>query len=343
MTRQAWAGRVSGAAGLVALLAASAVSAQEVNLYTARHYDTDTRLYEQFTAKTGIAVRIIEDGADKLIERIKAEGVNSRCDVFITVDAGRLQAAKAQGILRPITSAILAEAIPAHLRDPGGEWYGLAERARVIVFNKAKVKPEEVPTYESLADPKWKGRLLVRSSSNIYNLSLTGSIIAAHGAAKAEEWAKGIAANFARPPRGGDTDQIKGVAAGEGDVAIANHYYYARLVNSKKPEDRAVAEKVEIVFPNQAGRGAHVNISGGGVCKNAPHGEAAVTFLEYLTTPEAQKVFAEGSYEFPIRANVPMHPTLASWGRFKADTLNAGVFAANNAEALKLMDRAGWR
>lgn len=325
------------------VLGAAPVLAADLHLYTARHYDTDNALYQNFTKQTGVAVKVIEDSAEKLMARIKAEGVNSPCDVFMTVDAGRLVAAQDQGLFQPVKSAVLEEQIPAHLRDPAGNWYGFSERARVIVYNKAKVKPSDLSTYEDLANPKWKGKLLIRSSTNIYNLSLTGSILAAHGPEKTEAWAKGIVANLARPPRGGDTDQIKGVAAGEGDIGVTNTYYYARLVNSSKAEDRAIAEKVGIFFPNQGDRGTHVNISGAGVCKNAPNRAAAAKFLEYLTTADAQKIFALGNYEYPVVGNADLHPTLASWGRFKADNLNAAVFAKNNAEALKIMDRAGWR
>lgn len=323
--------------------AATGAAAADLNLYTARHYDTDNSLYEGFTKLTGHRVRLVEDSAEKLIERIKAEGVNSPCDIFVTVDAGRLVAAENQGVFQPVKSAVLEEKIPAALRDPDGNWFGFSKRARVIVYNKAKVKPSELSTYEDLADPKWKGRILMRSSTNIYNLSLTGSILAANGPEKTEAWAKGFTANFARPPRGGDTDQIKGAAAGEGDIAISNTYYLARLVNSKKPEDRAVADKVGVFFPNQKGRGTHVNISGAGVCKNAPNRDAAVQFLEYLASPDAQKIFAIGNYEYPVTKGAEVHPTLVSWGEFKADDLNAKTFAKNSAEALKIMDRAGWR
>lgn len=333
-----------GLAGLAALvLGAAPVAAADLHLYTARHYDTDNALYEAFTKQTGVKVKIIEDSAEKLIARIKAEGVNSPCDVFVTVDAGRLVAAQNEGIFQPVKSAVLEEKIPAHLRDPAGNWFGFSERARVIVYNKNKVKPSDLSTYEDLADPKWKGKLLIRSSTNIYNLSLTGSVLAAHGPEKTEAWARGIVANLARPPRGGDSDQIKGVAAGEGDIGVSNTYYYARMVNSSKADERAVAEKVGVFFPNQGDRGTHVNISGAGVCRNAPNRDAAVKFLEHLTSPDSQRLFALANFEYPVVGNAELHPTLVSWGRFKADNLNASVFAKNNAEALKIMDRAGWR
>ncbi|MGE0716572.1 MAG: Fe(3+) ABC transporter substrate-binding protein [Alphaproteobacteria bacterium] len=336
--------------GTLATLMASLVlgttlpaAAADLHLYTARHYDTDNALYEEFTKQTGVRVRIIEDTAEKLIERIKAEGANSPCDVFITVDAGRLQAAENQGIFQPIKSAALDELVPASVRDPDGQWYGFSRRARVIVYNKDKVKPGEIKDYEDLADPRWKGKILIRSSTHIYNLSLTGSILAANGPEKTEAWARGLVANLARPPRGGDTDQIKGVAAGEGDIAVTNTYYLARLANSSKADEKAIAAKVGVVFPNQGNRGTHVNISGGGVCRNAPNRATAQKFLEYLATPFAQRIFALGNYEYPVVDNAETHPTLVSWGTFKADSLNAKTYAANSGEALKIMDRAGWR
>jgi iron(III) transport system substrate-binding protein len=247
------------------------------------------------------------------------------------------------GLLQAVSSKTLEAAVPAHLRDPDGSWFGFSKRARVIFYNKAKVQPSDVPTYESLADPKWKGRLLVRTSGHIYNQSLTGSLLAALGPEKTEAWAKGIAANLARAPRGGDTDQIKAIAAGEADICLANTYYFANLLRSKKPEDRELAAKVGIVFPNQADRGTHVNISGGAVAKYAPNKEAAVKFLEYLVSAQAQRYFAEGNSEYPVVASVELSPELKSLGTFKEDQLNARVYAQNNAEALKIMDRAGWK
>lgn len=314
-----------------------------VNLYSARHYDSDDVIYKSFTEKTGIKVNLIEAEADKLIERIKSEGANTPADVLMTVDAGNLWRAQEAGILQPIKSTVLESAIPANLREPEGHWFGLTKRARVIVYNKEKVKPEQLSTYEALTDAQWKGKIVVRSSSNVYNQSLTGSIIAVHGDAKTEDWSKGLVANFARPPEGNDTAQIKAVAAGVGDLAIANNYYVARLAKSDKPEDKDVASKVGIFFPNQGDRGTHVNISGAGVVKNAPNKEAAIKFIEYLTSPEAQSLFAKGNNEYPVVAGVAIDPVLASFGKFKEDTVNAAVFGKNNAEALKIMDRAGWK
>ena len=314
-----------------------------INLYSARHYDNDDALYQGFTKKTGIKVNLVEAEADQLIERIKSEGANSPADVIITVDGGRLWRAKAAGILQPVSSKILTSAIPASLRDPQGYWFSLSRRARVIMYNKAKVNPSQLSTYEALTDPKWKGKILVRSSSNIYNQSLTGSILAVHGAQKTEAWARGLVANFARPPEGNDTAQIKAVASGIGALAIANTYYLPRLAESKDPKDREMAAKVGVFFPNQRDRGTHVNISGGGVVKTSRNKQGAIKFLEYLVSREAQQMFANGGNEYPVIQGVPLDKILASYGTFKADPLNPDVFGKNNSEALKIMDRAGWK
>jgi iron(III) transport system substrate-binding protein len=315
-----------------------------LNLYSARHYNTDEALYGNFADLTGIKINRVDAEPDPLVQRLKAEGDKSPCDVLITTDAGRIERAREMGLLQPVNSAVLAKAVPAHLRDPDNSWFGFSKRARVIFYNKEKVTAADAPkTYEDLANAKWKGKILIRPSGHIYNQSLVGSILAADGLEKTEAWAKGVAGNLARPPRGGDTDQIKGVAAGEAEIAVANTYYYVNLLRSKKPEDREVAAKVGVVFPNQANRGTHVNISGGAVAKYAPNKEAAVKFLEYLVSPQAQRYFAEGNSEFPVVADVALSPELKSLGTFKEDQLNARVFAQNNAEALKIMDRAGWK
>ena len=315
-----------------------------LNLYSARHYNTDEALYGNFADLTGIKINRVDAEPDPLVQRLKAEGDKSPCDVLITTDAGRIERAREMGLLQPVNSAVLTKAVPAHLRDPDNSWFGFSKRARVIFYNKEKVKAADAPqTYEDLANAKWKGKILIRPSGHIYNQSLVGSILAADGLEKTEAWAKAVAGNLARPPRGGDTDQIKGVAAGEAEIAVANTYYYVNLMRSKKPEDREVAAKVGIVFPNQANRGTHVNISGGAVAKYAPNKEAAVKFLEYLVSPQAQRYFAEGNSEFPVVTSVELSPELKSLGTFKEDQLNARVFAQNNAEALKIMDRAGWK
>ncbi|MDP1838248.1 MAG: Fe(3+) ABC transporter substrate-binding protein [Reyranella sp.] len=341
--------RVLMSAGLsagVGLLVSRHSQAQNgsLNLYSARHYNTDEALYGNFADLTGIKINRIDAEPDPLVQRLRTEGDKSPCDVLITVDAGRIERAREMGLLQAVNSPVLAKAIPAHLRDPDNTWFGFSKRARVILYNKEKVTAANAPkNYEDLADPKWKGKILIRSSGHIYNQSLVGSILAALGPEKTEAWAKGIAANLARPPRGGDTDQIKGVAAGEAELAVSNTYYYVNLMRSKKPEDREVASKVGVIFPNQANRGTHVNLSAGGIAKYAPNKEAAVKFLEYLVSVPAQKYFAEGNSEYPVVAGVELSAELKSLGTFKEDQLNARVFAQNNAEALKIMDRAGWK
>src|SRR5688572_21040974 len=301
-----------------ALLSAPAVAQEKVlNLYSSRHYQTDGALYANFTKQTGIKINRIEAAEDPLIERIRSEGERSPADVLVTVDAGRLWRAEQLGLFQPVKSALLESRIPESFREPGGRWYGFSTRARVIAFNKDKVKPGEISTYEELADPKWKGRVCMRSSTNIYNLSLMGALIDHLGEQKAEEWARGVHANLAQPPKGGDTDQLKAVASGACDVTISNQYYYARLARSSKPDEREVAGKLGVLFPNQGTTGTHVNVSGAGVMKNAPNREAAIKFLEYLASDEAQRYFAEGNNEWPVVPGVkPENPVLAGFGDF---------------------------
>lgn len=324
---------------------AVAAPARVVNLYSARHYDTDDAMYDEFTTRTGIRVNLVEGDADQLIERIRAEGRNSPADVLLTVDAGRLWRAQDAGLFQKVTSSVLEARVPARYRDPDGYWFGFSIRARVLAYARDRVRPGDLTTYEALADPRWRGRVLVRSSSHVYNQSLVGALIAAHGEAATEQWARGLVANFARPPQGGDTDQLKALAAGVGDVAIVNHYYYARLLNSSRPDEREIAHKVALFYPNQGPgqRGTHVNISGAGVIATAPHRDAAVAFLEYLASDQAQRLFARGAFEYPAVAGVPRDPTLLGLRAFTADTLNARVYGANTARALQLMLRAGWR
>jgi iron(III) transport system substrate-binding protein len=334
---------LTGAVGLALALAASGAVAQEVNLYSSRHYDTDVALYDTFTEQTGIAVNLIEGDADQLLERIKAEGRNSPADVLITVDAGRLWRADQAGLLQPVSSPVLEDAIPAELRHPEGKWFGFSQRLRGIVYAKDRVEPSEITSYEDLADAKWQGRICIRSSTNVYNQSLVASMIEADGLEATEAWAKGVVDNLARPPQGGDTDQIEAVAAGECDVAVVNHYYFVRLLESDAAEERAIGDKVGILFPNQDGRGVHANVSGGGVVATAPNKENAVKFLEYLTTPQAQAYFAQGNYEFPVVEGVKLDPVLEQWGPIKTDAVNAAKLGENNPDAVKLMDRFGWK
>ena len=328
---------------LAGLLAGS-VSAQELNLYSSRHYQTDEALYTNFTTTTGIKINRIEGGEDPLIERIRNEGERSPADVLITVDAWRLWRAEQMGLFQPVKSATLESRIPANLREPSGLWYGFSTRARVIAYNKAKVKAGEIRNYEDLADAKWKGRVCMRSSTNIYNLSLLGAIIDHLGEAKAEAWAKGVRTNLAVEPKGGDTDQLKAVAAGQCDVTISNQYYYARLLRSSKPDEREVGEKIGIVFPNQASWGTHVNISGAGVLKNAPHRDAVIKFLEYLASDEAQRYFADGNNEWPVVKGVKVdNPVLKMLGEFKQDPLNVAVLGKNQPSSQKVYDRVAWK
>lgn len=330
---------------LVLGLAPAAFAQDKVlNLYTSRHYQTDEALYQNFTRATGIKVNRIEAGDDAIIERMKQEGARSPADVLVTVDAGRLWRAEQAGLLQPATSKILQERIPGELRHPEGLWYGFSLRARPIFYAKGRVDPATLRDYEDLADPRHKGKVCIRSSSNVYNLSLMSSMIAAAGPEKAEAWARGVVANMARQPKGGDTDQLMALAAGECDIAVANTYYFVRLMKSSKPEEKAAAAKIGVMFPNQSGRGAHVNISGAGVAKHAPHREAAVRFLEYLASPEAQAYFAGGNNEYPVVGTLAAaNRELASLGEFRKDSLNVSLLGRNQAAAQQIYDRAGWK
>jgi iron(III) transport system substrate-binding protein len=334
------------ATSLLGLLAAGAVSAAEVNLYSSRHYDTDQQLYDAFTAETGIEINLIEGDGDELAERIKAEGANSPADVFITVDAGRLWRADQEALFQPIESAVLEERIPAEFRHPDNHWFGFSTRARVIYYDKERIDPSLIETYEDLTKPELAGEVCIRSGSNIYNLSLLGSIIEAEGEDAARDWAAGVVENFARPPEGGDTDQIKAVADGQCGVSVGNTYYFARLMQSDDPADQAVVEKVGIIFPNQDGRGTHVNISGAGVVANAPNRDAAVQFLEYLSSDSAQAYFSGGNNEYPTVEGVELdNPVLVAMGAvdFKRDTVNVAVFGEHQAQAQIIMDEVGWK
>ncbi len=314
-----------------------------VNIYSARHYQTDEQLYAGFTKATGIQVNWIEGDQDGLLERLRNEGRNSPADLFITVDVGRLWRADQSGLLADLRSEVLEARIPASLRHPQGRWYGFATRARIIFFNKELVDGKAIRTYEDLADPRWKGLVCIRSSSNIYNLSLLASLIAHLGPEAAEEWAAGVVANFAREPVGGDTDQLRGLASGECGIALANSYYFARLMRSGAERDKALVKAVGVIFPNQDGRGAHVNISGAALVKTAPHPENARAFLEYLTSREAQLYFTGVNNEYPVVGGLEANKTLRKLGAFKADTINIAVFGEYQAEAQRIFDRVGWK
>jgi iron(III) transport system substrate-binding protein len=319
------------------------VYAAQVNVYSHRHYDSDRLLFERFTEQTGIEVNVVTAKAGELIQRLEREGRLSPADVLITVDIGNLQEAKDKELLQPIESEVIAENIPAHLRDGENYWHGLTKRARIIVYNKETVDPAELSTYEALAQPAFEGRILVRSSGNIYNQSLLASLIAHHGEEAAQEWAEGIVANMARTPRGNDRDQIRAVAAGEADLAIANTYYMGLLENAPNEADRTVAKSVGIFFPNQEGRGAHINISGAAVTASSQNKEAATKLIEFLTSEEAQRIFARENYEYPANPAVAVSETVAAWGQFKEDTISLTKVGQQVHKAIGVFDRAGWR
>ncbi|MSO66170.1 MAG: Fe(3+) ABC transporter substrate-binding protein, partial [Alphaproteobacteria bacterium] len=320
-----------------------AAMAAEVNLYTSRHYEADAQLYARFTAESGIKVNVVSASAGQLIERLRSEGANSPADLFITADVAQLTRARAAGLLAPVKSGALEQAIPSSLRDPDGHWFALTKRARVIVYARDRVDPASIESYEDLAHRRWQGKILIRSSTHEYNQSLTASMIGVHGVEKSEEWARALVANLARPPRGGDRDQIKGVAEGVGDLAVVNTYYLGHLMTSRDPEDRAIAAKVGVIFPNQNGWGTHVNISGAGVARHAPHWQEAIRFLEFLVTPDAQRVFAEANFEYPVRPGVETTGVIRDLGTFKEDGRSLAGIGRVTAEAVRLMDRVGWR
>lgn len=316
---------------------------KQVNIYSSRHYNTDDELYNGFTNQTGIKVNIIEGKDDELIERIKSEGVNSPADILITVDAGRLWRAEEAGLFASVSSQKLTDKIPANLRHPENKWFGFTKRARVIMYNKDKINPGNLSTYEDLGNSQWKKKLVIRSSGNIYNQSLVAGLIAVLGEQATEQWCRNVVGNFARSPQGNDRAQIEAVAAGFADIAVANTYYLPRYAKDKSPAKQAIFEKVGVFFPNQNNRGTHVNISGGGLMTNAPNKDNAIAFLEYLVSPYAQAFFAQGNNEYPVVPGTPLDPVVGSFGQFKEDTTNVSAYGKNNAMAVKVMDRAGWK
>ena len=320
----------------------SVAQTDEVNLYSSRHYNTDDKLYEEFTERTGIRVNLLEGKADELLARLKAEGSRSPADVFMTVDAGRLWLADQEGIFTPVSSTILEERIPESLRHPDGHWFGVSKRARVLMYNKAMVDPSDLSTYEALVDSRWRGKILTRSSSNIYSQSLTASMVAVHGVADTEEWAKGLVANFARQPQGNDRAQIEAAAAGLGTIAIANTYYLPRYAKDEDSAKQEIFKKMGVFFPNQGERGTHVNISGAGVVKSAPNKDNAIKLLEYLASDAAQAFFAQSNNEYPVVEGIPVDAVVGGFGTFEADTLNVNELGKNQAKAVRIMDRAGW-
>ena len=337
---------VLAATAVVSLAAPGAGQAQQavLNLYSARHYQTDEALYRNFTEQTGIRINRIELGDEPLLQRLKSEGANSPADVVLLVDAARLWRAQIDGLFQPIDSKVLNERIPANLRANDGSWYGFSTRARVIVYDKSKVKPQEVDSYEKLADPVNKGRVCTRSGSHPYMLSLIGAMVERSGEAATEQWARGVVANMARPPRGGDTDQIKAVASGECGVALTNTYYWVRLMRSTDPKDKEVVDRVSFIWPNQATSGTHINVSGGGVARHAPNRASAIRFLEYLSGPQAQAYFADGNNEWPVVKGVRVsNPALASLGTFKAEEVPISSIGKGQIAAQRILDRVGYR
>lgn len=317
--------------------------AAEVNVYSHRHYDTDKALYKAFEKETGIKVNVVKAKAGELIKRLKMEGELSPADIFIAVDAGNLHRAKSEGLFKSVSSKTLEANIPAHLRDSEGQWYGLTKRARIVAYDKSRVKASDLSTYAALADAKWKDRILIRSSNNMYNQSLLASIIEHEGEAKATAWAKGIVANMARTPKGNDRDQMRSVVAGEGDLAIVNTYYLGKLATSRDPKDVKVAESLTLFFPNQDTTGTHINISGAGITKSSKNTEEAIKLLEFLTSPKAQQQYSEANFEYPVNPSVEPGSLIASWGTFKEDKLSLVKLGENNKKAVKIFNTVNWR
>ena len=314
----------------------------DLNIYTHRHYDSDKLLFKKFSDLTGIKINVIKGGADQLIQRLISEGKNSPADILLTVDAGRLHRAKSLGLLKQVNSEILIKNVPSNMRDYDNYWFGLTVRARIIAYSKEKVSKNELSTYEDLANPKWKGRIVVRSSNNIYNQSLMASIINANGSDRALDWARSIKKNMARKPRGNDRDQARAVASGIADLAIINTSYLGILENSTNPKDREVAKKLGVFFPNQNNRGTHINVSGGAVTASSKNVKEALEFLEFLTDEENQKIFSAVNFEYPLELKNVNSKTLLNWGDFKADSINLSILGKHNAEAVKLFDIAKW-
>lgn len=330
------------AGALVGALSMSAL-ASEVNVYSARQDALIVPLLEQFEADTGIEVNLITGKAGGLLSRMQSEGAASPADVLITVDAGNLHRAKEAGVVQTIQSDVLESRIPETLRDPEMQWVGLTKRARTIFYAKDRVDPATLSTYENLVDDQWDGRICIRSSSNVYNQSLVASLIEVHGEEATEEWARGMVANMARKPTGGDTDQLRAVAAGQCDLAVSNTYYYGRLLDSDKAEDKQVVDTVKAFWANQDDRGTHINVSGAVIAKHAPNYDEAIQLLEFMVSDDAQAYYAEINHEFPVVDSATVSDTIQSLGTYKAHDLNLSILGENNKRAVMLMDRAGWQ
>ena len=322
---------------------ASETASGELNLYTHRHYEADKQLIAAFTEATGITVNVVNASADELILKMENEAEQSPADVLITVDAGRLERARNKDLFQSVSSPVLEANIPAHLREQGGHWFGFTKRARLIVYDKEAGVPANVETYDDLAAPAMKGKVLIRSSGNIYNQSLMAAIIANKGEEGAKAWAAGVVSNMARAPKGNDRDQMKAVIAGEGQVAIVNSYYLGHLLNSQDEAEVAVGERIGVLFPNQDDRGTHINISGAGVAKHAPNKDNAIKFIEYLSGKEAQALLASSNYEFPVNPEAETSELLSSWGLFVEDELALEKLGAFNKQAVLTFDEVGWK
>ena len=331
------------------LAGAGAAQAQQVlNLYSARHYQTDEALYANFTQATGIRIQRVDADDAGILARLQSEGQASPADVILLVDAARLWRAEVDGLFQPVRSKVLEQRIPAHLRGKdsgqGSQWFGFSTRARVVVYDKQRVQKTDVDTYEKLAAPVNKGRLCIRSGSHPYNLSLFGAMTEHLGPAATENWLRGLVDNMARPPKGGDTDQIRAVASGECAIAVTNSYYLARLMRSSAPADKAVVEKIAVVMPNQGSYGTHVNIAGGAVARHAKNRDAAIRFLEYLSGTQAQSYFAGGNNEWPVVKGTELaNPALQSLGSFKSDDIPVSVIGMNQVKVQQMLDRVGFR
>lgn len=317
----------------------------EVNLYSQRHYNVDKKQYENFEKLTGIKVNVVKANADELIERLKNEGKNSPADLFITVDAGKLYKAAELGLLQKIDSEIINKNVDPKLMDPNGFWIPITFRSRIIVYSKDRVKKEDLDTYEDLANEKWKGRILVRSSSNSYNQALLSSIIANHGSDLALEWSKNIVQNFARDPKGNDRDQVKAIAAGQGDVAIVNSYYIGLLLSSENEEEVNAGNAISVFFPNQGEgeRGSHINVSGIALAKNSPNKSNALKLIEYLTSDEAQEIYVNNTFEYSVKPNIEPNDIVKEWGAFRKDPLDLNMLGIKRNDAIRIFDAGGWK
>jgi len=335
--------RTLALAAVLVVGASSALADDVLNVYSHRHYGIDQEIIARFTEKTGIEVNVVNADADQLIERLRAEGENSPADLLITVDAGRLQLAREQGLLQPLSSDVLEAATPAALRDPDGYWYPYTARPRIIMVADDRVPEGAITRYEDLADERWRGRIAIRSSSSPYNQAWVASLVAANGVEATQDWAEGVVDNMARPPQGGDRDQIRAVASGLADLCVSNSYYLGIMANSSDPADRKAAARIRVVFPNQDGRGAHLNITGAGVTRHARNVDAARRYLEFLVGEEAQQMIADGSYEYPIDLDVEANETFSDWGAFEFDSASFSEIGDHLDEARAIFDRVGWQ